>query len=231
MDNQRYARQMMLEEIGEEGQRRISDASVLIVGVGGLGSIVATYLNGAGIGRIGLIDADTVSLTNLHRQVLYTEAQLGLPKAVCATEFLAARSNHTRIECHNEFLSQDNAGQIFKNYDLVVDCTDNFPTRFLINDTCAQLHKSWIFGAIGPFSGQVTVFVHGSGRSLADLYEREYLCSQPRTVAGVVGPVPGIIASIEALEAIKLIAGVPSPLTSRLFSIDLLTFDTHLLEF
>ena len=131
---ERYARQTMLPEIGEQGQRRLSEASVLIVGIGGLGSAAALYLTGAGVGRIGLADADTVSKSNLQRQVLYTERQIGMPKSAAARERLAALSSHTAFECRPEGITPENARPILDGYDLILDCCDNFPTRYLLDD-------------------------------------------------------------------------------------------------
>ncbi|MDE6371813.1 MAG: HesA/MoeB/ThiF family protein [Duncaniella sp.] len=230
-DKNRYSRQIKLKELGEEGQRRLEKGSVLIVGTGGLGSVVATYLNGAGIGRLGLVDNDTVSVTNLHRQFLYTENERGKRKAECAAEFLSARSGHTRLTPYSDALNEENALKLIDEYDIVVDCTDNFQTRFLIDDTCRQLGKSWVHGAIGEFEGRVAVFTPECGPGFSDLYpEREYLCGLKRTEAGVMGPVPGVVGSIQAMEAIKLIAGMNGQLSGRLFTINLLTLETNLID-
>ena len=161
---ERYARQTMLPEIGEQGQRRLSEASVLIVGIGGLGSAAALYLTGAGVGRIGLADADTVSKSNLQRQVLYTERQIGMPKSAAARERLAALSSHTAFECRPEGITPENARPILDGYDLILDCCDNFPTRYLLDDLCAACRKPWVHGSIGEFYGQVTVFNGRKGR-------------------------------------------------------------------
>ena len=161
---ERYARQTMLPEIGEQGQRRLSEASVLIVGIGGLGSAAALYLTGAGVGRIGLADADMVSKSNLQRQVLYTERQIGMPKSAAARERLAALSSHTAFECRPEGITPENARPILDGYDLILDCCDNFPTRYLLDDLCAACRKPWVHGSIGEFYGQVTVF---NGRHFA----------------------------------------------------------------
>lgn len=177
---ERYARQTMLPEIGERGQRRLSEASVLIVGIGGLGSAAALYLTGAGVGRIGLADADTVSKSNLQRQVLYTEGQVGMPKSAAARERLAALSSHTAFECWPEGITPENARPILAGYDLILDCCDNFPTRYLLDDVCAAFRKPWVHGSIGEFYGQVTVFNGRKGRRYSDLYpDREALCAVP----------------------------------------------------
>ena len=146
MEAQRYTRQTMLPEIGERGQRRLAEASVLVVGLGGLGSPVALYLAAAGVGRLGLADADVVSLSNLQRQVLYTARQVGEPKTRAARERLAALSPHTRFDLYDEGLTAENAQRIVAEYDLVVDCCDNYPTRYLLDDVCAACGKPWVYG-------------------------------------------------------------------------------------
>ena len=230
--NERYARQTMLPEIGPEGQRRLREASVLIVGLGGLGSPVATYLTGAGTGRIGLCDPDTVSLSNLQRQVLYTEDQIGRPKTDAARERLAAMSGHTRMELYPDGLTAENAREIISRYDLVVDCCDNFATRYLIDDACRDCDRPWIYGSIGAFHGQVAVMNRHARLHYTDLYpDRESLCSRPRVTAGVLGTVPGVIGAIEASEAIKIIAGFGEPLDGRLLTMDLTTLYTEIIEF
>lgn len=236
MDNiifaERYSRQMMLPDFGEEGQRKLSETSVLIVGAGGLGAPVATYLTGAGIGHIGITDPDTVSLSNLQRQTLYSEPQVGRPKTECAAERLTGISSHTRFHKYPEGLTPENARDIVKDYDIVVDCTDNFPTRYLIDDVCAALGKPWVHGAIGEFKGQVTVFNHRGHRHYTDLYpDRDAMCALPKKISGVIGAVPGVVGALQASETIKLITGLGEPLDGQLFTIDLLTLATALIEF
>lgn len=232
IDLRRYSRQTMLAEIGEEGQRRLLSSSVLIVGLGGLGAAVATYLTGAGVGRIGLCDPDRVSLSNLQRQVLYTEQQIGMPKVEEAARRLGAQSSSTRFDLHPDGLTEENGETLAAGYDLLVDCTDNFSTRYLIDDICHRLGKPWVYGSIGEFRGQVAVMNHLNGRRYADLYpDRDALCALPRKTAGVIGAVPGVIGAIEASEALKLLAGFGDTLDGRLFSIDLLTLSTSIIEF
>lgn len=232
IDIGRYSRQTMLGEIGEEGQRRLLSSSVLIVGLGGLGAAVATYLTGAGVGRIGLCDPDIVSLSNLQRQVLYTESQLGLPKVEEAAKRLQSQSSVTRFDLYPDGLTEENGQVIASGYDLLVDCTDNFATRYLIDDICHRLGKPWVYGSIGEFRGQVAVMNHHRQRRYTDLYpDREELCALPRKTAGVIGAVPGVIGAIEASEALKLLAGFGEPLDGRLFSIDLLTLTSSTIEF
>ncbi|HIX97119.1 MAG TPA: HesA/MoeB/ThiF family protein [Candidatus Alistipes avistercoris] len=231
MYDARYARQTMLPEIGTEGQRRLAGASVLIVGLGGLGSAAAPCLTGAGVGRIGLADPDVVSESNLQRQTLYTEQDVGRPKTQAAAERLAALSSHTRFECFPEGLTAANARELAAAFDLVVDCCDNFTTRYLIDDACAACGRPWVYGSIGVFHGQVGVFNHLRGRRYADLYpDREALCRRPQAVAGVIGAVPAVIGALEASEALKLLAGFGEPLDGRLFTIDLRSLETDIIE-
>lgn len=231
-DFSRYSRQTMLPQIGEEGQRKLLAASILVVGLGGLGSAAAIYLAGAGIGRIGLCDPDTVSLSNLQRQVLYSERMVGQPKASKAADRLRSLSSNVILDLHPEGLTPDNANGIISRYDLVVDCTDNFASRYLIDDTCAELGKPWVYGSIGEFRGEVAVMNHRSGRRYSDLYpDREALCALPRPTAGVIGALPGVVGALEASEAIKVTADFGQPLDGRLFSIDLLSLSTFTIEF
>ena len=229
---ERYARQTMLPEIGPEGQRRLAASSVLLVGVGGLGSPAALYLTGAGLGRLGLADPDTVSESNLQRQVLYTESQIGRPKPAAARERLAALSSSTRFDLHPEGLTAENARELVAAYDLVVECCDNFATRYLLDEACAEVGRPWVYGSIGAFHGQVSLFNGRTGRRYTELYpDREALCALPRSTAGVLGTVPGVIGAIEASEAIKWIAGFGEPLEGKLFTIDLKTLQTETIEF
>ena len=246
---ERYARQTMLPEIGEQGQRRLSEASVLIVGIGGLGCAAAQYLAAAGVGQLTLLDFDTVSLSNLQRQtlhsdadtvsksnlqrqVLYTERQIGMPKSAAARERLAALSSHTAFECRPEGITPENARPILDGYDLILDCCDNFPTRYLLDDLCAACRKPWVHGSIGEFYGQVTVFNGRKGRRYRDLYpDRKALCARPRITQGVLGTVPGVIGTLQASEAIKYLCGFGEPLDGRLFTIDLRTLQTQIIDY
>ena len=206
MNDERYARQTALPEIGPTGQAMIERGSVLIVGLGGLGAPAATYLTGAGVGRIGLCDPDTVSLSNLQRQVLYTEAEVGQPKVDCAARRLAAISGHTVFEKYPQGLTPENAREIIGAYDIVVDCCDNFATRYLIDDVCAELGKVWVYGSIGAFTGQAAVMNGAHGLRYSYLYpDREELEGLPASSGGVLGIVPGVIGAIEAGEALKLL--------------------------
>lgn len=228
----RYARQMLLPEIGPEGQQRLLRSAVLLVGLGGLGSAVAPALAAAGVGRIGLADPDTVGESNLQRQTLYTERQIGQPKCEAARERLAALSSHTLYDLHAEGITPENARRIIAGYDLVIDCCDNFPTRYLLDDVCAACGKPWVHGAIGAFGGMVTVFNHRRAKRYAELYpDREALCAREQTVQGVVGTVPAVVGALEASEALKILARFGEMLDGRLFTIDLKTMQTELTDF
>lgn len=228
----RYARQILLPEIGAEGQQRLLRSAVLLVGLGGLGSAVAPALAAAGVGRLGLADPDTVSESNLQRQTLYTEWQIGLPKCEAARERLAALSSHTHFDLHAEGITPENARRIIAGYDLVIDCCDNFPTRYLLDDVCAACGKPWIHGAIGAFGGMVTVFNHRRAKRYAELYpDREALCAREQAAQGVVGSVPAVVGALEASEALKILARFGEVLDGRLFTIDLKTMHTELMDF
>lgn len=227
----RYHRHHLLSEIGVVGQKRLRAASVLIVGVGGLGSPIALYLAAAGIGRIGLIDDDIVSITNLQRQVLYREHQLGHSKVQCAAHTLSQLNSQTIIESHPYRLTADNALRLISDYDIVVDGCDNHATRYLIDDCCRQLNKPYIYGSIGEFHGQVSVFHYRKGRGYADLYpDREELSALPQQTLGVMGVVPGIIGTIQAAEAVKIITKSGTPLDGRLLLLNVLDMEMNIVS-
>ena len=229
MDKERYNRQMLLPELGEEGQERLSKARVLLVGVGGLGSPIALYLTGAGVGTLGLVDDDVVSLHNLQRQVLYNESEIGQPKALCAARRLQALNSDIVIKPYPMRLMPENAREIVQEYDLVVDGCDNFATRFQINDTCAQLGIPYVYGAICGLEGQVSVFLHraDSHATYRTLFpDEEATLSMPHPPKAVLGVTPGIVGCTEASEVIKLICGYGQPLVDKLWTIDLRTQQT-----
>ncbi len=228
IDNERYNRQIILSEIGIEGQKKIANAAVLVVGAGGLGSSAALYLTAAGVGRLGIIDDDTVSISNLQRQILYRENELNLSKAECARDTLNRLNSSTVIDVYDFKLTSENADSIISKYDLIVDGTDNYQTRYLINDTCVSLDKIYIYGAIAQFCGQVSVFNYNGGATYRTLYPDEH--EMPAHSRGVVGMLPGIIGCIEASEAIKIITGAGDVLSGKLFTIDLLTMRTNLFD-
>lgn len=227
---ERYQRQMLLSELGEAGQQKLLHAKVLVIGAGGLGCPVLQYLAAAGIGTIGIVDDDAVSLTNLHRQPLYTVKDIGLSKTELAASGLRKLNPDIDIITYNQRLTVANALDILESFDIIVDGTDNFSTRYLINDACVLLDKPLVYGAISQFEGQVTVFnVHPDSSVQAvnyrDLFpvppkEDEVLnCAQ----AGVLGVLPGIIGTMMANETIKLVTGMGDVLANRLFTYNALT--------
>lgn len=225
----RYDRQIILPEIGEAGQERIGKAKVLIVGVGGLGSPVSLYLAGAGVGTIGLADDDTVGISNLQRQILYTEDDLEKPKAICAAERLSRLNSESVFRPHPVRLTQENAEEMIRPYDIVVDGCDNFATRYLIDDVCKKQGKPYVYGAICGFEGQVSVFHYGEAkRSYRDLYpDEEEMRRMPSPFKGVMGVTPAIVGSAEANEALKIICGFGEVLAGKLWCIDLRTLETN----
>ncbi len=218
----RYSRHLLIPEVSFEGQKRIRAARVLIVGMGGLGSPVAAYLAAAGVGTLGLVDHDRVSLSNLQRQIAHRDGDVGKLKTDSAAEFIRNRNPYTKINTYSEALSIENMENILKDYDLVVDGTDNFPTRYLINDACVLAGKPWVYGSIFQFEGQVSVFGM-EGKPC-------YRCLQPQAPdagsvpgcaeGGVLGALPGLIGSLQATEVLKLICGVGESLAGRLLVVD-----------
>ncbi|MCD7710252.1 MAG: HesA/MoeB/ThiF family protein [Porphyromonadaceae bacterium] len=228
---ERYARQIMLPEVGLAGQKRLSQGSALLVGAGGLGSPIALYLCSAGIGRLGIIDGDRVSENNLQRQILYTEEEVGLPKVDCAKRSLAKHNSACTIETYPCFLTEENGEEIIGKYDIVVDGCDNYATRYLIDEECYRLHKPYVYGSINGFCGQVSVFDGEKGKRYARLYpDRSYLLSRPKEPIGLIAPIAAVIGSIEAAEVIKLLTGCGEPLYNKLFTLDLKTMESVTLD-
>lgn len=223
-ENQRYSRHLLLPEVGEEGQRRLKAARVLCVGAGGLGSPALLYLAAAGIGTIGLIDHDAVDLTNLQRQILHATADVGRAKVASGRDRLAAINPDVRVETFDELLSTSNARGLVEAFDVVVDGTDNFPARYLVNDACVLYGKPNAWGSIHRFEGQAAVFAAPGGPC--------YRCLHPApppdglvencAEAGVLGVLPGVIGTIQATEAIKLLLGIGEPLVGRFLVYDAL---------
>lgn len=222
----------MLPEFGEERQQILRRSSALIVGLGGLGAPVATYLAASGIGRLGLADFDTVSESNLQRQILYEESQVGTPKTRCAAKRLSSMNSGLEIDIIPQGLNTENAAEMIGRYDIVLDCTDNFATRMLIDSACAAVGKPWVHGSIDGLYGQVTVFNHKAGKRYADLYpDCRALAEGKRRVIGTLGPVPGAIGSLQALEAMKVLADFGRPLDGRLLVIDFSDNTTQTIDF
>jgi adenylyltransferase/sulfurtransferase len=229
----RYNRHIIMSEIGIEGQEKIKKSKVLVVGAGGLGSPVLLYLTAAGVGNIGIVEFDTVSETNLQRQILYNFEDIGKSKVEIALNKLMLQNPVCKFDIYDFPLKKTNALNVIKNYDIVVDCTDNFPTRFLINDCCAILNKPLIFGAIYKFEGQVSVFNYNNGPSYRCLVPEIPKQGEVQTCSeiGVVGVLPGIIGSIQASECLKVILGIGEILSGKIFVFDALNFSTNIITF
>jgi adenylyltransferase/sulfurtransferase len=220
----RYSRHLIIPEVGIEGQKKLKAASVLLVGTGGLGAPLGLYLAAAGIGHIGLVDFDTVDFTNLQRQVIHFTNDVGRKKLDSAAEKMLALNPHLKITRHEVALSSENALDILKDYDLVIDGTDNFPTRYLVNDACVLLGKPNVYGSIFRFEGQATVFAYEGGPCYRCLYPEPPPPGLVPSCAegGVLGILPGTIGLIQATEAVKLILGIGEPLVGRLLLYDAL---------
>jgi adenylyltransferase/sulfurtransferase len=220
----RWSRQIRLPEIGPEGQEKLAAAKVAIIGVGGLGSPAALYLAAAGVGTLGLIDDDEVALSDIQRQVLFCEADVGNGKVEVATEHLAAINADLELKPHVMRLTAENAMTLLADYDLVIDGNDNFPTRYAVNDACVLSNKPNVYGSVLRFEGRATLFVPGRGPCYRCLYPEP---PPPGVVptceeAGVLGFLPGVIGNIQASEAIKWICGIGEPLMGRLLVVDML---------
>jgi adenylyltransferase/sulfurtransferase len=203
----RYSRQMMLPEIGLKGQEKLKNAKVLVVGAGGLGCPVLQYLSAGGIGTIGIIDFDKIELHNLHRQILYSSSDIGNSKAITAADKLKKQNENTEFVLFNEMLNEVNAATIISQFDVVVDGSDNFLTRYLVNDTCVILNKPLVYGSVLKFEGQLAVFNYKGSKNLRNIYPEP---PNPEDVPncdenGVLGIVPGIIGSYMALKTISVI--------------------------
>ncbi|MFV8332771.1 HesA/MoeB/ThiF family protein [Flavobacterium sp. GSP14] len=208
----RYNRQMMVPEIGDFGQGKLKKAKILVIGAGGLGCPILQYIATAGIGTIGIVDFDTIELHNLHRQILYTEEYVGQSKAITAKSVLDTLNPLITVIAFEKKLTIENAAQIIKDFDVIVDGCDNFETRYLINDICVQLGKSLIYGSILKFEGQMAVFNHNGNKNLRDLFPEP---PNPKDVPncnlnGVLGTLPGIIGTMMAQETLKLIMDLPT---------------------
>jgi len=223
---QRYSRHIIMPQVGSVGQRKLIDAKVLIVGAGGLGSPIAIYLTLAGVGTVGIVDFDTVDVTNLQRQVLHYDSDIGKPKVESAVETLKAYNPETAVITHEAPLNSDNAMEIVQEYDIIINGADNFPARYLVNDAAYLAGKPLVDGSILLFDGMATVFLPGKGC---------YRCLFPTppppgevpscAEAGVLGMLPGMVGTIQATETVKLILGIGESLSGRLLLIDALDMD------
>jgi adenylyltransferase/sulfurtransferase len=214
----RYSRHLIMPEVGMAGQEKLKASSVLLIGTGGLGSPLALYLSAAGVGRLGLVDFDVVDQTNLHRQVIHSTKTVGMPKVESAKLRIAEINPNVVVETYQEPVTRDNILGILKNYDIVIDGTDNFPTRYLVNDAAVMLGKPNIYGSIFRFDGQVTVFKPKEGPCYRCLYPEPPPPGMVPSCAegGVLGILPGTVGLIQATEAVKLIIGQGKPLIGRL---------------
>lgn len=225
----RYSRQTQLSNFGEAAQQKLREARVLVVGAGGLGVPVLQYLTGMGIGVMGVIDMDTISLTNLHRQILYAESEVGQSKVITAVDKLQELNKEVTFQVYNEAITPQNALDIIKNYDVVVDATDNFSTRYLLNDACVILDKPLVYGAVQQYEGHVSVFNFNGGPTYRCLYPTPPAAGEipDCNTAGVLGVVPGIVGCQQALQVIKVITGVGQTLSGYLQIFDFLQDDQY----
>jgi molybdopterin/thiamine biosynthesis adenylyltransferase/rhodanese-related sulfurtransferase len=220
----RYARQIRLPHVGASGQAALKGASVLIVGAGGLGSPASMYLAAAGVGRLGIADGDVVDVTNLQRQILYGTGDVGLQKTVAAADTLASINPHVSVERIAERLTSANALSVVERFDVVIDGTDNFPTRYLLSDACVLTNTPLVYGSVDRFDGQVSVFVANDGPCYRCLFPDppEPGSVDNCAVAGVLGVLPGLVGTAQATETLKLLLGIGEPLVGRLLMIDAL---------
>ncbi|MEM9142332.1 MAG: HesA/MoeB/ThiF family protein [Bacteroidota bacterium] len=233
MNGERYLRQTTLRDFGSGAQKRLSKAKVLVVGAGGLGAPVLTYLNAMGVGTLGIVDGDIVSLSNLHRQVLFDEGDVGRSKVRSVAQKLKAQNSDTYCILHDTFLSRENALEIIAPYDVVVDASDNFATRYLVNDACVIRNKPFVYGALHGFEGQLSVFNHANGPTYRCLFPE---MPGPDAVPncdenGVLGVIPGIVGNLQALETVKVITGVGEVLSGKVLLFDGLSLNTRTVRF
>lgn len=228
----RYNRHIILPEVGTSGQEKIKNSSVLVVGAGGLGSPVLLYLTAAGIGKIGIIDNDRVDISNLQRQILYTTDEIGLCKSETAKKKLRKLNPETDFIHYDSRLTRENAHEIVANYDIVVDCTDNFDSRYIINDACVALNKPYVFGSVLNYEGQVSVFNYRNGPVYRDLFpEKMESVDIPGAEAiGLFGVLPGIVGSLQVNEVLKIILGLDDSLSGKLLIFNCLKMSWILLD-
>src|SRR6202051_4014893 len=221
---QRYSRHLIMPEVGMEGQLKLAQAKVLMIGAGGLGAPLGLYLGAAGVGALGIVDFDVVDFTNLQRQITFSTSDVGRPKIQAAKERLAGVNPQIRIDTYETRLTSENALDLFREYDIIVDGTDNFPTRYLVNDACVLLNKPNVYGSIFRFEGQTTVFHYPGGPCYRCLYPEPPPPGLVPSCAegGVLGILPGVIGLIQATETVKLILGIGQTLAGRVLLYDAL---------
>lgn len=228
----RYSRQIFIEEIGLEGQKKIKSSKVLVIGAGGLGSPVIQYLAAAGVGTLGVADFDEVELHNLNRQIIHAENRVGLSKVKSAETFVKELNHQVIFKGIEEKINKDNAEEIITQYDVVIDGSDNFSTRYLVNDTCVKLKKTLVYGSILGFSGQVAVFNHNGSKNLRDIFpEPPFDEDVPDCDSlGVLGALPGIIGSMMSLQTLKIITDLPVSV-NQLTLVDTLSWRFQTIDF
>lgn len=232
IERERYSRQLSIPWFGPGGQESMKGASVLVVGAGGLGSPLTFYLAAAGTGTIGIIDSDTISLSNLQRQILYTAADIGKPKADTAVKRLKALNPDLDIRGINLRFTRENSLALSEGYDIIVDCTDNFESRIIIDEVSRQKMIPMVFGAVYQFAGQVSVFNYHGGPSYCSLFPEEMISSIDTSgeAPGIIGAIPGIIGSVQAGEVIKIITGAGNVLSGQLFQFDALNMRVEIIS-
>lgn len=231
----RYSKQMALQEISLQGQDKLRQSKVLVVGAGGLGCPVLQYLTAAGIGYIGICDGDVVELSNIQRQILYGSDSIGKFKVDIALQVLQNLNRNTQFKTYCIFINAENASSIIEDYDIIIDATDNMESRYLLDDVCSQLHKPWIFGGIYRHEGQVSVFNFpvGEGPTYNSLYPLNKDATEVLdcNMAGVLGVLPGLIGIIQANECIKMVLGIGNVLAGKMMWINMLTLETRFFSF
>ena len=233
-DLEKYSRQIILNEIGPEGQEKIKRASILVVGAGGLGSSVIQYLSAAGVGKIGIVDDDKVELSNLNRQLIYRGNDLGKSKVDAAKNYISKLNPSTEIETYKTRIDEKNLPDIIDDYDLIADCSDNIETRLCINDICIKYKKTWVMAAVGGFFGQIASFQSNknntSNSTYRDLMEHKIFDEAGCDNIGAIGSVVGAVGGIQATEIIKLIIGIKENLVNKILIFDFITFQSKTLK-
>ncbi len=233
---EKYSRQIILNEVGPEGQEKLKKASVLIIGIGGLGSSVIQYLNAAGVGKIGIVDYDKVELSNLNRQLIYKENDLGKSKVDVAKNYISKLNSSTKIEIFEMRIDEKNLPNIIRDYDILADCTDNLETRLSINDVCTKFKKKSVVSAVGGFFGQIASFdsrdddLNNTNKTYRDLMKHQAFDEDSCNNIGTIGSVVGAIGAMQATEIIKLIIGNKENLINKLLIFDFITFQSKTLK-
>ena len=233
MLDERYARQIILPEIGETGQQKLKQCSIVVIGAGGLGSPALLYLASAGIGEITIVDGDIVEASNLHRQILYTESDIGTKKAETAAKKLKEINSQIKINFISEFLNKDNAKEIIQNHDILIDGSDNIPTRYILDDYCKDIGIPWVHASIHRFEGQIACFNISDSLGYRDLFPDSSAAENVPNCAevGVLGVLPGIIGTIQATQALKICLGIGSDLRNKILLVDTKTMNFRTMSY